>query len=109
MVIKRELGMVIETHTPGLVLTPHGLRRKLVYRELGLKVFADMKFFTRKSRLFLALAFAITVYPLHDNDFLHPAGLSKVIAVHGEQEESTGTPSGDAEVDYVAHINLDRA
>ena len=78
-----------------------------------------MKFFIGKSGLFLALAFAITVYPLHDSDFLHPAGFSKVITVHGEQkedgieangqEESTGTPTGDATVNYAAHVNIESA
>lgn len=83
------------------------------------KVFTKMKFFMGKSGLFLALAFAITVYHFHDSDFLHPAGFSRVITVHGEQEEngieangqaeSTRTPTGDATVDYAAHVNVNTA
>jgi len=68
-----------------------------------------MKFFIEKSPLFLALAFAITVYHFHDSDFLRPAGFSRVITVPGEQEESTGTPTGDATVDYAAHVNVNSA
>ena len=80
------------------------------------KVFTEMKFFMGKFRLFLALAFAITIYHFYDSDILHPAGLSRVITVHGEQEEngieangqaeSTGTPTGDATGDYAAHVKV---
>ena len=78
-----------------------------------------MNFFMGKSRLFLALAFAITIYHFHDSDILYPADFSRVITVHGEQEEngieangqaeSTGTPTGDATVDYAAHVNVNSA
>ncbi len=39
MILKRELGMVIELHTLGLVLTPTGLRRKLIQHKWRIEGF----------------------------------------------------------------------
>jgi len=39
MIFKRELGMVIELLTLGLILTPTGLRGKLVQREWRIEDF----------------------------------------------------------------------
>ncbi len=77
-----------------------------------------MTIFTGNARLFIALAFAITIYPFYYSAFLQSASSSWALTVHGEQQdngidtgweaESTGTPAGAApgtNATYVTAVN----